>query len=202
MASSDGWRAMFARAMMAVVHRKNSAAGLLNGYCGRKIFAGCNGSTGLARLWALLRATQVPRGAHFYCLRRHGIEVPVASVVIDMCRFGETREGVAVLRLAVLLSLVLMAFDRVCAAEELNKRLPNKVSGQAELRRATSHDGRRHERDFSQSFPGQYNSYYEYRPSRPAACESVIFPRTPACAERPAAINPYASFPCSVSGCY
>jgi hypothetical protein len=41
----------------------------------------------------------------------------------------------------------------------------------------------------------RYVARYQPYPWTPAACEAVIFPRSPLCAGRPASFGPYSAFP-------
>jgi hypothetical protein len=90
------------------------------------------------------------------------------------------------LSITMLTALALVAFDRVSVAEEQSQRFLIKVADQAELKRPLwpSRPLRGHTDHRS-------NSWHEYS----IACESVIFPRNPLCAGRPATFGPYAPFP-------
>jgi len=98
------------------------------------------------------------------------------------------------LRIAILAALALIAFDRVSAAEESSGRLLIKVADQDDLIRPPQPNRQRHAR--------HGHGYYRPYGGLPVACESVIFPRSPLCAGRPATFGPFAPFPWNLSWYY
>jgi hypothetical protein len=91
------------------------------------------------------------------------------------------------LRIAILAALALIAFDRISAAEESSQSLLIKVADQVDLNGPPWPNKQRHAR--------HGRGYYRPYGGLPVACESVIFPRSPLCAGRPAAFGPFAPFP-------
>ena len=83
------------------------------------------------------------------------------------------------LGITILAALVLIAFDQLAAAQELNQRPVIKFADQVGLWPGRTRHASAHHRS--------YGGY-------PVACEAVIFPRSPLCAGRPATFGPYGPF--------
>jgi hypothetical protein len=108
-------------------------------------------------------------------------------------RSGRSDLGDGMLRVSILVALCLIGFDRVSWAEEPNQHLLARVADQASLKRPASPNRPRH----GSASRRPYASYEHPAPGYefPAACEALIFPRSPLCAGRPATFGPYAPFP-------
>jgi hypothetical protein len=90
------------------------------------------------------------------------------------------------LGITILALLALVAFNQVSAAAQTRQSFVIKVA------------------DGVGTYPPQWPTrprhrlvYYRSYGLYPAACEAVIFPRSPLCAGRPASFGPYAPFPWS-----
>jgi len=88
------------------------------------------------------------------------------------------------LGITILASLALIGFNQVSAAEQTSHNFVIKIADQVG------------------TYPPQWPArprhrpaYYRLYSSSPAACEAVIFPRSPLCAGRPASFGPYAPYP-------
>lgn len=95
------------------------------------------------------------------------------------------------LRVTILAALALVAFEGISAAEGPSQGLLVKVADQVGVSRPLRPKSSRH-----------YLPYHRWYGASPVACESVIFPRSPLCAGRPATFGPYAPFPWNVRWYY
>jgi hypothetical protein len=85
--------------------------------------------------------------------------------------------------IAFLTALAVVACGRTAAAGEVDNAVVVKVADLAVVEPAPRLRPHRHIHIRPPSYP------------YPAACESVLFPRSPLCAGRPAAFGPYAPYP-------
>jgi hypothetical protein len=89
------------------------------------------------------------------------------------------------LSITILAALALITFNRVSVAKEPSPDLVMRVADQVVAKPLVWASTRR--RHVLVHY--RWNSWY------PAACEAVIFPRSPVCAGRPASFGPYAPYP-------
>jgi hypothetical protein len=86
--------------------------------------------------------------------------------------------------ITIFAALALIAFDRVAAAEQATQPPVIKIVNQVGT--------------YPPQWPTRLRHRHAYRflyGAYPAACEAVIFPRSPLCAGRPASFGPYAPYP-------
>jgi hypothetical protein len=86
--------------------------------------------------------------------------------------------------IAILTALAIVACGRIALADENDKAVVVKAADQAVVEPAPRLYGRPH-RHVVRPLPYPY----------PAACEAVLFPRSPLCAGRPASYGYYAPYP-------
>jgi hypothetical protein len=87
------------------------------------------------------------------------------------------------LAITILAALALVAFNQFSAAAQTSQNLVIKVADRVGT--------------YPPQWPTRPRHLFVYYRSYgyPAACEVVIFPRSPLCAGRPASFGPYAPFP-------